>query len=165
MTIAEMFGAISYNKPNPEHANDRFEFYESFYQSRMEPKASNPYALENIMKLYLNKIITIDNGGTLKDPPIGLKSEYYNTFWLINDNIIPSSVIIQNIIDRVYDIDTHSLVDIKLNNIEETKATPVWPNEPAKTANLASMANRWKIDYTTTFDFTEIMKSIDNSLK
>jgi hypothetical protein len=66
----------------------------------MLPKQENPYALEKVMNLYLNKIISIDNGGTLKNPPIGLKSEYYNTFWLINDEIIPSSLIVQNIIEK-----------------------------------------------------------------
>ena len=99
-TIAKMFGAISYNKPNPEYMGPDYESYLNFYTSSMLPKQQNPDTVEKVMNLYLNKIISIDNGGTLRDPPIGLKSEYYNTFWLINDEIIPSSLIVRNIIEK-----------------------------------------------------------------
>lgn len=164
IAIAEMFGAITYNKPNAEYANAMYGFYEGFYSSRMRPKASNPYALENIMNAYLNKIIRIDAGGTLKNPPIGLKKSYLNTFWLINDDIIPSSLIIQNIIDRIKGEANSTLVDITLTNIEESKSTPVWP-DPIEYGNLTKIANRWTIYYDITFNFTEIMNSIASTIK
>lgn len=160
--IAQMFGTISYNKPNAEYASTNesmaqtFTEYQSFYDTQVQPKATELENLTFLLKTRLNKIIEIDNGGMLKEP-IEKEKEFYNTFWLINDKIIPSSIIIDNLIKEIESRASEDVVNFEVKGLED-KGEKVWPSE-VNTTNLV-MANRWRLSYMTEFNLNTLLQKI-----
>jgi hypothetical protein len=57
------------------------------------------------------------------------------------------------------------LVEIQVKGVYERKTSPIYPNKLNEGEDLVAMANRWAIEYETTFDFNNIMQSIQNSIK
>lgn len=155
--IAQMFGTISYNKPTDEeeYKGENFQEYANFYNSQVKPVENQLNQLEQVFLTRLNKIITIDNGGRLKDSVFNQEREFYNTFWLINDKIIPSSVIIAEMISVLKNDFSMQTVTFNLTNLTD-KGGPVWPN-PTNTTPKA-MANRWTINYDITFDLDWLLQ-------
>lgn len=161
--IAQMFGAISYNKPNEEYASTKesmrqsFSEYQTFYEDEVAPKANQWDNLAYIFKTRLNKIIEIDNGGVLKEP-IGKEKEYFNTFWLINDKVIPSSVIIRNLIEEINTRINMDVVNFEITALEDKaqNGAKTWPEE-VNTTNLI-MANRWRLSYVTEFNLDTLLE-------
>lgn len=156
--IADMFGAISYNKPTDkeEYQSDSFSEYQTNYDIAERTLQESYTALEQIFQARLNKIISIDNGGLL-EKPINNVQEFYNTFWLINETVIPSSLIISKLIEKLKHISEKSYVNFSLINFKDLGG-PVWPN----TTNFSriAMANRWTIDYAIEFDLASLIKEV-----
>jgi len=114
--IARMFGAAAYNFPNSEfqikttsfdYAHS-YEDYVSFYNSKLAWGAEPPISRDSIyrareleMAFYsaLDKIIAIDRNDIIKGA--SNQAPLKNTFWLINDMLIPSSVIIDEMIKQL----------------------------------------------------------------
>lgn len=157
--LAQMFGAISYNKPNEDYPS-RIQEYTSFYNSEVAPKAEELTQLTNLFRTRLNKIIEIDNGGLLKEP-INNEQQFYNTFWLINDKVIPSSIIIKKLIQEIDSNVGQGLVNFEVTSIED-KGGNVWPQEVNTTA--LSMANRWRLSYTTEFNIDRLLEEVAKSM-
>ena len=55
---------------------------------------------------------------------------YYNTFWAINDKIIPSSLIIEELITSLQQQSETSLIDFEVN-LKNVKSNPVWSTPPS----------------------------------
>ena len=161
--IAQMFGAISYNKPTeePEYRSDNFPEYEQYYHSRVLPKASQIEALEEIFRTRLNKIIEIDNGGKLDEGVLNKESEFYNTFWLINDKVIPSSIIINEMIEELKTNSKNQAVVFDIVKLTD-EGKSVWPN--LLNATSKGMANRWTMDYEIIFDLDYLLQKVANSI-
>jgi hypothetical protein len=82
---------------------------------------------------------------------------YYNTFWAINNKIIPSSLIIEELLNSVKTVSPTSLVDFSVD-LKETKKTPTWDTPVSNFSDL-TMANRWKIEYSTCFNMTRLLEA------
>lgn len=163
--IAQLFGAVSYNRPTTDISlqSDRFSEYNSLYADA-EALTTKLDFLTNVFYTRLNKIIGIDSGNTLKDQNIDGKRTFYNTFWLLKDKIVPSSVIIQQLIDDIklqsYDMDNKPVQFRILGLTEKQKPTEqsVWPYEANFTDR--AMANRWEIQYEYIFNLERLLSQV-----
>ena len=155
--IARMFGSMSYNKPNPEKhpeliVGENDEPYSQFYN---EADAEWPSTMDDLAMLFranLGEILGISGKGGYTEDEV-----YYNTFWAINDKIIPSSLIIEELIDSIQTVSQTQLVTFEVN-LHEVKKTPTWDTVKGDFSDLA-MANRWKIDYSTCFNMTKLLEA------
>jgi hypothetical protein len=151
-TIARMFGTISYNKPNFEDFGDgkSINEYESFYNSGSLSADSSMRELAMLLQTNLSEILGITGTGGIRDNG----RMYQNTFWLINNKIIPSSEIIEQLINSIRGLPMTQVVDFDVD-LKEIKTTPIW-SDPTDFSDLA-MANRWRIDYSTRFNLTNLL--------
>ena len=154
--IAQMFGAASYNKPNEQYKNEHFDEYKQVYED-LKQLTTQLEPLTKIFYTQLNKIIEIDNGNELKELlPTGTNI-YYNTFWLLKDKIVPSSVIIEQLIE---DIESNfstigNGIRFSILSITEKEEKMVWPLETNFTDR--AMANRWSINYEYIFNLENLL--------
>jgi hypothetical protein len=95
--------------------------------------------------------------GATAEEEIGGQKQFYNTFWLIKDKVIPSSVIIEEMISVLNSLAPEKRgVSFKINELVESKKQhTVWPDD-TKTEDL-TMANRYVIDYDITFNLGELL--------
>lgn len=148
-----MFGSASYNLPNPDYVNEvGYEDYRAFYIRELSrrPTDSDISNLTKVFQARINKIIEIDNGGEIIDEN-GMKQTYLNTFWLIKDTIVPSSVIIERLLKELTrPLAAASIVEFHIDSLEERGESRFWPDE-LNTTDLV-MANRWVLNYSVTFN-------------
>lgn len=103
-TIAEMFGAYTYNRPNLEYGADlpvrNLEPYSTFYDRAFTNLLVNaPDKLTPIIGQFLDRIIGIDREEITGDNDfVGAGRTFHNTLWAIGDTLIPSSAIIEEMI-------------------------------------------------------------------
>lgn len=157
--IAQLFGSVSYNKPNVEYKEDKnYSYYEGVYEE-IESLSKQIEPLTRIFYASLNKIIEIDNNNIIRDAFPAQSNIYYNTFWLIKDKIIPSSVIIKQLIKNIKSLSFQqgeNGVRFSILSITEKDGGSQWPEE-ANFTNLA-MANRWRISYEYVFDLPRLLQ-------
>jgi hypothetical protein len=152
-----MFGAMSYNKPNLDYDSDQVaqgqgQSYNEFYNKAEQDWPGTMSDLALLFRANLGNILGISGrGGMMSDG-----TTYYNTFWAINNKIIPSSLIIEELLYSVQSLSTTSLVTFRVN-LTETKEAPVW-NKPTNFSDLV-MANRWKIEYETCFNMSRLLEA------
>ena len=156
--IARMFGSLSYNIPVVEkNANEKTEgreqSYSDLYQSLHKTSNYNMHDLELLFQTKIHKIIGISGVGGISISG----NQYFNTFWAINDKIIPSSIIIEELIEQVKKVQPTQLVSFELLKMTD-RGGPTW-YEKTDFSDYA-MANRWKIKYATRFNLTKILNSV-----
>lgn len=154
--IARMFGSISYNLPNPERGADKITQgnstpYSKFYDNSNKEWPNTMDDLALMFRANLSEILGISGKNAIAESG----EVYYNTFWAINDKIIPSSLIVEELIHAIRSASETSLVDLEVN-LKNTKKTPAWDTPPSNMSDLA-MANRWKIEYSTCFNMTRLL--------
>ncbi len=156
--IARMFGSLSYNKPNPEKKPEEIHgeqptSYSDLFRNLVTVEKINFMDLEYLFQTRLSTIIGISGTGgmTLSG------KQYYNTFWAINDKIVPSSAIIEELISDIRAMQLSEGVSFKIVDLKD-KASPqdVWN----KVVNFGdeAMANRWNIEYETRFNLTKLLE-------
>lgn len=159
-TVARMFGSISYNLPDLQKGADEValsqsETYKEFYN---RADRSWPNTMDELSMLFQNNLSEIigisGSGGQILEN--GQIKQYYNTFWAINNKIIPSSVIIRELIESLEQAKHTSLVELGVNLVKKVEK-PVWDDDNLNFAD-EQMANRWKIDYSTRFNLTKLLE-------
>jgi hypothetical protein len=153
-----MFGSLSYNKPNAERnadvvTGDNSESYSRFYNRSDTEWPSTMDDLALLFRANLSEILGISGAGGV----MANGNTYYNTFWAINNKIIPSSLIIEELLNSVKTVSPTSLVDFSVD-LKETKKTPTWDTPVSNFSDL-TMANRWKIEYSTCFNMTRLLEA------
>lgn len=156
--IARMFGSLSYNKPNAERnadvvTGDNSESYSRFYNRSDTEWPSTMDDLALLFRANLGEILGISGAGGV----MANGDAYYNTFWAINNKIIPSSLIIEELLNSVKAVSPTSLVDFSVD-LKEAKKTPTW-DTPVNNFSDLTMANRWKIEYSTCFNMTRLLEA------
>lgn len=171
--LAQMFATLAYNQPNPAYANAEFDRYKAEYQKWRNSVENDLDNLTQHFYAFLNKIIGIDRSEIIPE-------EFYNkfshnsfqsTFWLINDKIIPSSIIIRNMI-AVLERQEDELIKFEVTHLSHsvlwrnvaTSPQSVWP--AAIDLDPIKLSNRWKIKFFTEFNLDALLERAANySLK
>ena len=167
--LLQMFGAWSFNKPTStvQFQNEDFPSYEQEYLDTYSFIANGDFSTLNTIFLgYLDKILRIDNGGELAEGTVldnNNQRTFFNTFWLVNDNVYPSSAIIHNMIEQLQGMPVEAFASFKIISLED-KGGIRWDDEKsgqylAATDDL-KMANRVRINYTTTLNLSAILNSL-----
>ena len=169
--IARAFGSLSYNKPlqstevTTKGGKSVFkqavsqksldEYTQMYLKNEFAIKKTFPQ-LENLFSRYSDKILGLQDTADEKDINSFLKNQtFLNTFWLINDKIIPSSLILTDFLENLKLLKISEEKPFKLISLTENETKTVWPQN----TNISdqSMANRWKLQYQLTFDFNRLL--------
>lgn len=146
------FGAYGYNQPIEDASSEYVQLYGSFQEYFG--------IVDQIFQTHIDKIIGIDKGFKQRvnnEAERVFKDEknYYNSFFLINDKIVPSSNIVQGIIEGFRESEARA--KFKGNySVKETDSNNLWPNKQPK--NLVAAANMSQINY-------EIMINVEDILR
>lgn len=168
-TIAEMFGAYTYNRPNLEYGADlpvrNLEPYSTFYDRAFTNLLVNaPDKLTPIIGQFLDRIIGIDREEITGDNDlVGASHTFHNTLWAIGDTLIPSSAIIEEMIEQLDNGAAPNLVSFQIQAINEKTSSPTWPDRT--NLGLARITNRFSIDYSVTFNLTTLLQKVYNRMK
>ena len=168
-TIAEMFGAYTYNRPNLEYGADLpvrdLEPYSTFYDRAFTNLLVDaPNKLTPIIGQFLDRIIGIDREEITGDNDlVGAGRTFHNTLWAIGDTLIPSSAIIEEMITQLESNTTPNLVSFQIQAINEKTSSPTWPDRT--NLGLAQITNRFSIDYSVTFNLTTLLQKVYNRMK
>lgn len=173
--LLNFFTAFDYNR-DYSHIDSKYGQTDAYKywvaaRARMNDKAKDAKAFTNIIMPYVDKVIGIDKRFSSNDSDIFTEpKEYRNTFFNISGNYIPSSVIVQAIIDAVNkkkDSLFSEMVQADFRVVSYTKSSEEKWN-PAVTdkevanvfANREKYAASSKIDYTVNLDVTQISRYI-----
>lgn len=163
--IAWMFGVASYNKPIDEEGMSNLE-YKDYYYNVVKPQTERTDDLEQAFYANLSSIIGIDAGQTVKTDGMFKERSFMNTFWLINDKLIPSSIIVQQLLTNIKnEISSNALVSFHLNSLTEKSEGDTWsPQNRGKEVEAYSLAKRWDLNYTITFYFNRLVDQISSQV-
>ena len=173
--LLNFFTAFDYNRDyshiDPKYGeSDAYKYWLSA-RMRMADKMKDQKAFTNIIMPYVDKVIGIDQKFASKNSDLFTESqEYRNTFFNISGNYIPSSVIVQAIIDTINKKKDSLFSDmikaefriVSYTKSDEEKWTPAVTDKDVANvfANRDKYAATSKIDYTINLDVAEISRHI-----
>ena len=166
-----------YGKKDPSIAKtDGYEFWQQA-RARMDAKFKDEKAFTNIMMPYVDRIIGIDRSFKSKDANFIQDVPYFrNTFFNISGNYIPSSVLVQAIIDTInkdtgpdafsqlmrvhFSAPTHTPTELDKWDAYETT-----DNQVAQVFNnREDYANASKVSYSITLDVNAFISNLEKWL-
>lgn len=142
-------------------------------RERMESKFKDTAAFTNIFTPYIDKLIGIDKRFSSSNSELFVEpKEYRNSFFNISGNYIPSSVLVQAIIDSINKTSKgNSLFKAHFSAPSFTAGDSVW-NPNITNADVESVfadrktyADQSKISYTITLDMNELVNNLLNYIR
>ena len=172
--LLNFFTAFDYNQDYMEQdpdtpQTDAYKFW-SAARSRMKDKMGDNKTFTNIIMPYIDKVIGIDQKFSSGDQMFVKEKEYRNTFFNISGNYIPSSVLVQAIIDTINKKKSSLFSEmvaaefriVSYSQSKEDKWSPDITNK--QVANVFSNREKYaattKIDYTIKLDVGQISQYI-----
>ena len=170
--LLNFFTAYDYNRDYGSSSTpDGYKFWQDA-RARMDKKYKDANAFTNIMMPYLDKLIGIDQAFETKDGMFLLTDEqryFTNTFFNISGNYIPSSFVVQAIIDNIQKKKDSIMADIITAQFETsyTKSSlDVWNPDITNNDVMTVFGKRdkyaasTKIKYTLTLDVNKIANQL-----
>lgn len=152
-----------------------YALYGSYHYNQMIDNASEAYssirdsleakAIESteIFEGYIDNILKISDFFGSKDKNFIDEKLYFNTFFMIRDKLIPSSVILENIIEQLKNKSSGASVDKTITSsfklLELSSTEPIYTGKHFGTHKVANknLANKVPIHYTITIDMEKIL--------
>ena len=168
--LLNFFTAFDYNQDYIEQdpdlpQTDGYKFWAAA-RERMNEKAKDNKAFTNIVMPYVDKVIGIDQRFSSNNQMFIKEQEYRNTFFNISGNYIPSSVLVQALIDTINKKRDSLFTDmihaefriVSYTQSELDKWEPGITNKQVANvfANRDEYAATTKVDYTVNLDITKI---------
>jgi hypothetical protein len=98
--------------------------YNDLFKNLISTQKINFTDLEMLFQTRLASIIGISGSGGIS---LGGR-QYYNTFWAINDKIVPSSAIIEELLVDIKGMRLSQGVNFKITKLSEKDSkAPTWP--------------------------------------
>lgn len=172
--LLNFFTAYAYNKDystiDPSvAATDGYRFWRQA-RDRMEDKFKDSTAFHNILMPYVDKLIGIDRALETKDGMFVKGNEYRNTFFNISGNYIPSSVMVQAIIDTIQKKADGSMANLVTAHFSAptggTSGPSMWSPDIDNTtvgevfAAREDYANASRLSYTITLDVDDLVANL-----
>lgn len=164
-TLVNFFASWSYNQVNNNYENAQKEYGPTF--ARFESLAPG---VEEVLKMHLDKIMGISKMMKDASAPIGLENYlrlnegyYKNTFFLINDKIVPSSQILlalRDVLKKDIKIENQKILfSSSVSAPSNPKSASVWPyNFKHVEEQKYTYANRTRVSYSIKIKIFDILK-------
>lgn len=174
--LIQFFGSYQFNQPFTKTSNDiiksyvdELDWYRSSVYSQFEEVMAG---LEPVFNSYTDRIIRLDSTFQGDRGPFFTEQQlYFNTFFVINNKIVPGSVMTQCIIESMEEqaAQQQEVIKFHLDKISKPVAgtntlEEVILNNPDKKSrdnrfagNVIDVANMIRISYRITFDFDTIL--------
>ncbi len=152
-----------------------YALYGSYHYNQMIDGASGEYSsirssLEGkaresteVFEGYIDNILKISDFFSSEDANFADKKLYFNTFFMIRDKLIPSSVILDNIITQLQNKSSGDQLDKILTSSFELQSlsseTPIYNGKHFGTHKVANknLANKVPIHYTISIDMEKLL--------
>ena len=167
--LVKLFGTYQFN----QQYDDTYIDTQKKLDDLMDPEGM---VMNNVFASNLDKILRIDR--TFEAASVLTKFDrYYNTFFMINNRLVPSSQILQTIIDALYQIKNSAyssdIISFKITKIQKTEDVNtlgqlIETNERINQRyhmNILEMANLVKLSYILVFDVDALLKQAYKNLK
>lgn len=156
-----LFATFQFNQP---YSNGETAEYESGPYADISNTLNNPTNLTNLFQKGLAGILRLTQTFSIQGSDIfGTEQQYHNTFFLINDNLVPSSVMLESIISLILQKNS-KIISFQVNSVsrDANKTLGTISNngqnkEALSDASISTYANLVKIGYKYTLDFSEIV--------
>ena len=164
--LLSIFGIYAFNQPIPDATNDYKKLYEDAFGSDGSILCES---MQEIFSGYINKLLRIDNGGNALENILldGIDNKkFLNTFWLINDNIIPSSLIIKNLIEQMKNSsETKKYTSLEITKIVK-KADKKWEQKGDNMVypTIREAAKQAQVVYKLRFDLGAMLNALGRKL-
>lgn len=151
--LIDFFGAYQYNQPIEGVASEGFkDTYNKFGSSINGVKSVFDNYIDNILKVS-------DVFGTGNDTVFGDEDLYFNTFFVIADKIVPSSAILQSIINLVSGYGDKQLIDTSYSISQPIKEGPKYTlGQEQESPNYNEFANYIKVNWNIFLRVEEIVE-------
>ena len=174
--LTDFFGSYAYNQPALWMGESAREYGERIY-NRFTSEHTNQ-RMGNIFNMYLDHVINIEKELANISPLFSAKKEYFNTIFVFNQRLVPSSCMVAALIEQLQDENNISFnTSYKLNKIEldnpgsnsilknsKTKKNPtglaVYPS--IATGSSFDYANKVKISYNIVIQIKNIAERAMN---
>lgn len=161
------FGAWGYNQPVEDASSSYVSLYNSFENSFD--------TINKVFQLHVDKIIGLDKQFQARidaEAENALAQEvfkedrvYYNTFFLISDKMVPSSAIVQGIIESFEKEDARVRFEAQYSKkySQPNDKEKLWAHTPP--SSLVKAANYATIHYEVLIDVIEILNNVYNYIE
>lgn len=122
--VSLFFGAYQYNQPVENATQEYIDIYNVFEQKKNE-------VANTVFSQYIDNIMKVTDVFSGNDPLFGDNRVYYNTFFMIQNKLVPGSAIINGIIMALKNIGENKLVQSSftvLNPSDSPKWTSMGPH-------------------------------------
>lgn len=172
--LLNFFTSFDYNQryeglTDKQKESDAYKFFVAT-RAKMHNQLENKTYLTETFMPYVTKILKIDQSFASKNDLFGEEKEYHNTFFNISGNYIPSSVVVQAIIDSIEKNQTpDSMTELitahfstKHSISDKDKWRPKVTNETVDNIynNRGNYAEATKINYSITLNINKIVENI-----
>ena len=162
--LLELFATYQFNQPYQDE-----EYATSIY-SRLE-ELMDDTNLTNIFKKGIAGLLRISQSFNTQTGKFTKFDQYYNTFFMINDKLIPSSLMLQCIIEELQQVNaTPFIQNFSVNKIgkvetgtyEEAKKSSFNGIVEQPSLSRDELANLVKVRYSYTINFGKLMQEASN---
>lgn len=176
--LLNFFTAYDYNQDygavdSSVKSSDGYKFW-SAARSRMDSKFNDSNALNNILYPYIDRLIGIDKVFSADSVNFAKEREYINTFFNIGGRFIPSSVVVQALIDSIQKNTSagslSGLVTAQFDVSYSSSNKDAW--HPAVDNNIVAQvfdqrreyANSTELNYKIVLDMKDILVQVYNEI-
>lgn len=162
--LIQFFGTYQFNQPfkGSEWNQESVQRYANEVYSNFDV---SPGTWEPIFNSYVDRIIRIDNVFQGDREPFMNEQLYYNTFFMINSDPVPASVMVQCIIDSMEEQQDKDLIRLSVEDISSPDSGGTTfeqivaggKRNKRYSGSTISVANLIKISYKITYNFDEII--------
>lgn len=154
--LLQFYGSWAFNQPIEGVGGQE---YQPIY-NRFESKN-----LDSFFEGHIDNILRLSDEFQADVEEFAKPQLYYNTFFLISDKFVPSSVLLSAIIDNLKSAENNKYIEGRFDITPPTGGTPVWtPESWSTTEPLENLAARVKIGYSINLQIEKILETARNDI-
>lgn len=167
--LINLFGVYQWNIPfTGNNASATTPLYEKEVYNPIKDRVTNKSYLDSILQPHLDTILRINNA--IEGEELFTQGIYFQTFFIINNKIIPASAMIDGIIRELSKENSSSGPAMQFktqgisspvagNTLDSVISTSHFESYKGRVGSLAKMADQIKIYYRIKIDFNQIINN------
>lgn len=156
--LIQFFASYQFNQPFTKKVTSSVEEYTKNTYSQF-PEILTHLKMQELFQAYIDKIMRIDNVFQTNETMFGNYGLYYNTFFIINDKIVPASSMVQAIIDVLRNKQQQKLIEFNFTKLPQPdpSGTTLEKNTRISSAKAISVADLIRVSYTIKIRVQDIL--------
>ena len=160
--LLELYGSYAYNQ-----IVDNISAQQNFgpTRQRLEEIATETQPIEQLFDQHIDNILKISDSFAANDKFFAKERIYYNTFFLINKRVVPSSRILQSLINKLRQAENADIIKSSYSfSFGLASTEEAYPYQKQSNLSALEYSNKSKINYSIKLSLDDILQEALNSV-